>query len=105
MGIAEGVREFLGGPKVSESFLARLRDSPSADLWRDGFGVIHAAENRLIGLCSFNGPPDAEGTVEISYAIAPANTGSRVCYGGGAVADQARHRERGSARRTGSYAA
>ena len=72
--IAEGVREFLGGPEVSESFLARLRDSPSADLWRDGFGVIHVAENRLIGLCSFNGPPDAEGTVEISYAIAPAYT-------------------------------
>ena len=72
--IAEGVREFLGGPEVSESFLARLRDSPSADLWRDGFGVIHAAENRLIGLCSFNGPPDAEGAVEISYAIAPAYT-------------------------------
>src|SRR4029453_12055942 len=70
--IAEGVREFLGGPEVSESFLARLRDSPSADLWRDGFGVIHAAENRLIGLCSFNGPPDAEGAVQISYAIAPA---------------------------------
>jgi ribosomal-protein-alanine N-acetyltransferase len=72
--IADGVKEFLGGPEVSESFLARLRDLPSADLWRDGFGVIHVAENRLIGLCSFNGPPDAEGAVEISYAIAPAYT-------------------------------
>ena len=42
--IAEGVSEFLDGPEVSESFLARLRDSNSADLWRDGFGVIHAAD-------------------------------------------------------------
>ena len=75
IGIAEGVKEMLGGPEVSESFLARLRDATVADPWRDGFGVIHVAENRLIGLCSFNGPPDAEGAVEISYAIAPAYTG------------------------------
>jgi hypothetical protein len=31
VGIAEGVREFLGGPEVSESFLARLRDATAAD--------------------------------------------------------------------------
>jgi ribosomal-protein-alanine N-acetyltransferase len=73
--IAEGVREFLGGPEVSESFLARLRDATAADPWKDGFGVIHVAQNRLIGLASFNGAPDAEGAVEISYAIAPAYTG------------------------------
>jgi [ribosomal protein S5]-alanine N-acetyltransferase len=73
--IAEGIREFLGGPEVSESFLARLREATAADPWRDGFGVIHVAQNRLIGLASFNGAPDAEGTVEISYAIAPAHTG------------------------------
>ncbi len=73
--IAEGVREFLGGPEVSESFLARLRDATAADPWKDGFGVIHVAQNRLIGLASFNGAPDAEGAVEISYGIAPAYTG------------------------------
>lgn len=73
--IAEGVREFLGGPEVSEIFLARLRDATAADPWRDGFGVIHVAQNRLIGLTSFNGAPDAEGAVEISYGIAPAYTG------------------------------
>ena len=74
VGIAEGVREFLGGSDVSESFLARLCNATVADPWRDGFGVIYVAENRLIGLCGFNGPPDAEGAVEISYAIAPAYT-------------------------------
>jgi ribosomal-protein-alanine N-acetyltransferase len=73
--VAEGVREFLIGPEVSEAFLARLRDASSADSWSDGFGVVHLSENRLIGLCSFNGPPDADGAVEISYGIAPVYAG------------------------------
>ena len=68
--VANGVREFLTGPEVSEAFRARLRSAVSADSWRDGFGIVQLAENRLIGLCSFNGPPDAEGAVEISYGIA-----------------------------------
>ncbi len=75
LAIAEGVREFLGGPEVSESFRARLRDRAAADPWRDGFGVIHVSENRLIGLASFNDAPDAGGAVEISYGIADAYTG------------------------------
>ncbi|MEO6969297.1 MAG: GNAT family N-acetyltransferase [Chthoniobacterales bacterium] len=69
--VASGVREFLTGPEVSESFLARLREAVSADPWRDGFGVVQLANQRLIGLCSFGGPPDAEGGVEISYGVAP----------------------------------
>ncbi len=72
--VAAGLSEFLGGPEVSESFQARLRDATAADPWRDGFGILHLDENRLIGLASFNGPPDAAGEVEISYAIAPAYT-------------------------------
>lgn len=73
--VAAGLSEFLGGPEVSGSFQARLRDATAPDPWRDGFGVLHAKENRLIGLASFNGPPDAAGEVEISYAIASAYTG------------------------------
>jgi RimJ/RimL family protein N-acetyltransferase len=73
--VAEGLSEFLGGPEVSESFLKRLRDATVADPWRDGFGVLHLVENRLIGLASFNGPPDANGAVEISYGIAPDHAG------------------------------
>ncbi len=69
--IAEGVREFLGGPEVSESFQTRVYDATAADAWRDGFGVLLPEENRVIGLASFHGPPDTEGMVEISYAIAP----------------------------------
>lgn len=69
--VAPGVREFLTGPEVSESFLARQREAVSADPWRDGFGVVQVKEQRLIGLCSFVGPPDEEGGVEISYCVAP----------------------------------
>ena len=70
--VADGVREFLTGPEVSESFLARLHDATvSADPWRDGFGVVQLIDRRLIGFCSFVGPPDAEGAVEIGYGIAP----------------------------------
>ncbi len=75
LAVAAGLSEFLGGPEVSESFQQRLRDATAADPWRDGFGVLQVEENRLIGLASFNGPPDAAGEVEISYAIAPAHTG------------------------------
>ncbi len=73
--VEDGVKDFLAGPEVSEEFLARLRRADHADSWRDGFGIVNLAENRLIGLCSFNGPPDAEGAVEISYAIAPGYAG------------------------------
>ena len=73
--VADGVREFLAGPEVSEAFLERLRTSVENDPWKDGFGIVHVADNLLIGLCSFNGSPSHEGTVEISYGIAPAYRG------------------------------
>jgi len=68
---AKGVSESLAGSNVSESFRARLRDNDAADPWRDGFGIVQLKEQRLIGLCSFVGPPDAEGVAEIAYFIAP----------------------------------
>lgn len=73
--VADGVKEFLASAEVSEAFLERLREAKSPDSWRDGFGIVLAAEERLIGVCSFNGPPDAEGAVEISYAIVPDYSG------------------------------
>ena len=69
--VADGVRDSLTGPEISESFLARFREAVSADPWRDGFGIVQLKERRLIGLCSFVGPPDEEGSVEIAYAVAP----------------------------------
>jgi RimJ/RimL family protein N-acetyltransferase len=37
--------------------------------------VIHRDDDRLIGNCGFKGAPNAEGMVEIGYAIAPAYEG------------------------------
>ncbi len=73
--VADGVKEFLASAEVSEAFLERLREAKSPDSWRDGFGIVLVAEERLIGVCSFNGPPDAKGGVEISYAIVPEYAG------------------------------
>lgn len=69
--VADGVRDLLTGPEVSADFLARLNSPAAADPWRDGFAVIHAADNVIIGLCSFTGPPSADEIVEIAYGIAP----------------------------------
>jgi len=71
LAVAEGVREFVTGAEVSESFLERLHASTVSDPWTDGLGIVHSADNMLIGLCSFGGPPTADGIVEISYGIAP----------------------------------
>jgi ribosomal-protein-alanine N-acetyltransferase len=69
--VADGVREFLAGPEVSAEFLERLKGAAVADPWRDGFAVVHVADNTIIGQCAFVGPPGAEGMVEIAYGIAP----------------------------------
>jgi RimJ/RimL family protein N-acetyltransferase len=69
--VAEGVTDFLAGPDVSAEFLERLNGSAAADPWKDGFAVVHIADNTVIGLCSFTGLPGADGTVEIAYGIAP----------------------------------
>jgi [ribosomal protein S5]-alanine N-acetyltransferase len=71
IGVAEGVRDFLAGPEVSADFLERLNGSAAADPWKDGFAVVHIADNTVIGLCSFTGPPSADQMVEIAYGIAP----------------------------------
>jgi ribosomal-protein-alanine N-acetyltransferase len=69
--VAQGVRDFLTGPEVSTEFRERLNGPAAADPWKDGFAVVHVADNTVIGLCSFTGPPSAEKMVEIAYGIAP----------------------------------
>ena len=69
--VAEGLRDFVAGPEVSAEFLERLNGPAAADPWKDGFAVLHIADNTVIGLCSFTGPPSADEMVEIAYGIAP----------------------------------
>ena len=68
--VAEGVREFLAGPEVSDEFLSRLKETTAPDPWKDGFAIFHKADETIIGLCGFTGPP-SDGAVEIAYGIAP----------------------------------
>ena len=69
--VAEGVRDFLAGPEVSAEFLERLSGPADPDPWKDGYAIVHVADKTVIGQCSFTGPPDSDGIVEIAYGIAP----------------------------------
>ena len=67
--IAGGVREFLWAS--SPDYMARLRAVTKPDPWNFGFAVVHKADDVMIGFCSFTGPPDSNGLVELAYGIAP----------------------------------
>jgi ribosomal-protein-alanine N-acetyltransferase len=72
---ADGLREFFVSGEIDASWLASLRQSRDPDPWRFGFAVIHEEARSVIGMASFKGPPDSEGSVEVAYAIAPAFEG------------------------------
>jgi RimJ/RimL family protein N-acetyltransferase len=67
--VAEGLREQL--LSASPDFMTRLESAKQPDPWQFGFAVIHRADNMLIGMGGFPGPPDSEGVAEIAYGIAP----------------------------------
>jgi [ribosomal protein S5]-alanine N-acetyltransferase len=72
--LAEGLREMAGGPEVSPEFVARqLAAAP--DVWVHGFAIVETAENVVIGMCGYKGPPNQDATVEIAYGLAPAYQG------------------------------
>jgi [ribosomal protein S5]-alanine N-acetyltransferase len=71
--VAAGIRDQL--LSASPEFVQRLESSKQSDPWQFGFAVIHKIDNMLIGVCGFQGPPDANGTAEIAYGIAPSYQG------------------------------
>jgi RimJ/RimL family protein N-acetyltransferase len=70
---AESIREFLLA--ASPDFFLALQTSSQPDPWRFGFAIFYTAENLVIGLCGFAGPPDSDNCVEIGYSIVPAYQG------------------------------
>jgi RimJ/RimL family protein N-acetyltransferase len=62
--------------EVSPDWLARIAAATSPDPWLHGFALSDRATGVLVGTASFKGPPDAEGVVEIAYAIAPEHRGN-----------------------------
>jgi len=59
--------------QISPLWLALLEKSAPQDPWVHGFHVVNDA-GLTVGLGAFKGPP-ADGTVEIAYAIEPAEQG------------------------------
>src|SRR5262249_53904020 len=56
--------------EVSEDWLARLR-AASPSPWTHGFALVSSATGAVVGSCGYKGAPDADGTVEIAYGVAP----------------------------------
>ena len=57
--------------EVSPEWLARLDASADIDPWVHGFAIRLRAIGAVIGTAGFTGPPDANGEVEIAYAVDP----------------------------------
>jgi RimJ/RimL family protein N-acetyltransferase len=68
---ADGLRDFYLSKDVSPQWLAQLRTTTEADIWRHGFGVVHVVSGQTIGAGGFKGPPDEDGATEIAYGIVP----------------------------------
>ena len=56
--------------QLSADWLARLRASTSPDPWVHGFSMVLLDDGITVGQCSFKGPPDSHGMVEIAYGVA-----------------------------------
>ena len=58
--------------EVSPEWLDRVRSSTTPSPWTHGLAIIERSSEAIVGSCGFKGPPDADGVVEIAYALDPA---------------------------------
>jgi len=56
--------------QLSVAWLEQFEASAAADPWVHGFRLVHRNSGKVVGFCSFKGPP-TDGVVEIAYGIAP----------------------------------
>ena len=61
--------------QVSPAWLARARAASAPDPFIHGFAMILRESGETVGSCGYKGPPDAEDSVEIAYAVDPAYQG------------------------------
>jgi RimJ/RimL family protein N-acetyltransferase len=61
--------------EVSPEWVARVKESTSADAWTHGFAVVQRASGAIVGHCAYKGPPGPEAVVEIAYGIEPVYRG------------------------------
>jgi RimJ/RimL family protein N-acetyltransferase len=55
--------------EVSPDWIARVRSTEDGDPWALSYKVVDRATGAVVGGCSFKGPPDAAGMVELAYGI------------------------------------
>lgn len=58
---------------VSPAWIEQARNAKPGDPWAFSFTVIELGSGASVGGCSFKGPPDADGMVEIAYGIDPSH--------------------------------
>ena len=68
---AAGLRDFYFSGDVSPKWLEQLRTAQESDIWTFGFAVLNPAVGHVVGCAGFKGQPDADGIVEVAYAIVP----------------------------------
>lgn len=61
--------------QVSPAWLALLEESSLPSAWVLGYFITLQSTGEPIGSCGFTGPPDADGVVELAYAVDPAHRG------------------------------
>ena len=61
--------------EFSPDWIARVRTTDAGDPWALGFRVVERSSGFAVGSCAFKGPPNADGIVEVAYAIDPAYQG------------------------------
>lgn len=54
---------------VSADWLEQVRAAALHDPWTFGFSILLREGGIHVGTCGFNGPPDADGVVEIAYGV------------------------------------
>ncbi|MGA7837357.1 MAG: GNAT family N-acetyltransferase [Ignavibacteriaceae bacterium] len=57
--------------EVFETVIKKMGQNPFNYTWFTMWQIISKEENKIIGLCGFNGMPDMNGEVEIGYALKP----------------------------------
>lgn len=70
-GVIEGYLDF---PQALEFSITRMQGE-SASAWWAPFVFVLEAEQAVVGLGGYKGPPDGAGVVEIGYSIAPTHQG------------------------------
>lgn len=55
--------------EVSPEWIAKVRATAAGDPWSLAYATIERGSGITVGGCSFKGPPDGDGVVEVAYGV------------------------------------